>query len=269
MKFDYIDKKDSRNIINNIFVLAFEEEDLPFKTIIVPTGFPSIAYVFGERQKIIHNKEVTDFNELIVSGQFDSNYDLIVDFVSLNLGINLHPTALYKLLNTNVSLLTNKHICLKDTNPDFFKKASKIFIKNKVDVSSFVKEFLNFIDNLELNIDKDVIQIDLAINYILEKEGMIQVVDLLKVVALSQKSLETKFKKIIGLTPGKYTRLIRFTKLMRKYESKEIDLTDLIYMYNYYDHSHFIKDFKLFMSESPKVYFKKDYPLIKAYSKDL
>ena len=30
-----------------------------------------------------------------------------------------------------------------------------------------------------------------------------------------------------------------------------------------------IKDFKHFMSESPKLYFKKDFPLIKAYSKDL
>lgn len=98
---------------------------------------------------------------------------------------------------------------------------------------------------------------------------MLQVTDLLKIVSLSQKSLEVKFKKIIGLTPGKYIRLIRFIKLMRKYENKKIAINDLIYMYNYYDHSHFIKDFKLFMSESPKEYFKKEYPLIKAYSKNL
>ncbi|MDD7915952.1 helix-turn-helix domain-containing protein [Polaribacter sp. MSW5] len=176
---------------------------------------------------------------------------------------------MYKLLKTDISLLTNKHICIEELNKSLNYNASKIFIKHKNNVDGFIKEFIEHIENLDLLIDNDVKNIDLAIDYIFEKEGMLQVLDLLKIIPLSQKSLETKFKKIIGLTPGKYLRLIRFTKLMRKYESKEIDINDLIYMYNYYDHSHFIKDFKLFMSESPKLYFKKEYPLIKAYSKDL
>ncbi|MBR9916006.1 MAG: AraC family transcriptional regulator [Algicola sp.] len=77
--------------------------------------------------------------------------------------------------------------------------------------------------------------------------------------------MENQFKKIVGLTPGKYIRLYRFLKLMRKHESHEIDLNDLILMYNYYDRSHFTKDFKLFMRQSPKTYFKNNNLLLNEY----
>ena len=62
--------------------------------------------------------------------------------------------------------------------------------------------------------------------------------------------------------------MIRFNKLMIKYQSNEIELKDLIYKYNYYDQSHFSKDFKLFMNQSPKFFFKQDFPLLKEYLKD-
>lgn len=269
MKFDYLDERDSRKIINNMFILSFDKSDLPFNTIIVPTGFPSMAYVFGKKQTVTHNKKVTEFNGLIITGQFDSTYNFSVNSIGKNLGINLHPTALYKFLKKDISKLTNKHIPLEEINAELFNMISPLFIRNEKSISNFTKKIIDLIEGFNIEIDQETKHIDGAINYIFEKEGMIQVNDLLNVVPFSQKSLEVKFKKIVGLTPGKYIRLIRFTKLMRKYESNEIELKDLIYMYNYYDHSHFIKDFKHFMSESPKLYFKKDYPLIKAYSKDL
>lgn len=269
MDFKYLDEKDTRGIVNNMFIISFVNNDLPFKTILVPTGFPSIAYIYGKKQKIIHKNEITRFKKLIISGQFDSNYDFSVKYEGTNFGINLHPTALYKILGTDISLFKNKHVNFNSLNKCLSDNFSSIFIKNKDNMNNLIDEIHDFIENLNLFLDKDVKQIDKAINYIFKKEGMIKVIDLLKIVPLSQKSLEIKFKKIIGLTPGKYIRLIRFTKLMRKYESKKISINDLIYMYNYYDHSHFIKDFKLFMSVKPKIYFKKEYPLIKAYSKDL
>ena len=55
---------------------------------------------------------------------------------------------------------------------------------------------------------------------------------------------------------------------MRKYESQEIAIKDLMFMFDYYDRSHFSRDFKLFMNETPKSYFKKDYPLLKAVFKN-
>ena len=55
---------------------------------------------------------------------------------------------------------------------------------------------------------------------------------------------------------------------MRKYASKSVKIKDLIFMYDYYDESHFSKEFKLFMKSSPKEYFKKDNPFLKEYLKE-
>ena len=86
--------------------------------------------------------------------------------------------------------------------------------------------------------------------------------DIVDEILISQKSLEIYFKKIVGLTPGRYIRQFRFLNLMKKHLSKEIDLKDLINKYNYYDSSHFAKDFKLFMNQDLKSFFKQDYTLI-------
>ena len=52
---------------------------------------------------------------------------------------------------------------------------------------------------------------------------------------------------------------------MRSYQSKEINLKDLMYKFNYHDSSHFTRDFRLFMLQTPKDYFKKEYPLLQNY----
>ena len=90
---------------------------------------------------------------------------------------------------------------------------------------------------------------------------------MLQLIPLSSKSFQVKFKKIVGLTPVKYIKLVRFSNLIKKYQHKDIDIKDLIEMHNYYDQSHFIKDFKFFMKQKPKDFFKKEYPLIKKYTK--
>lgn len=265
MEFNYIAINDKNKLAKNLFKLSFETDDTPFNTIIIPVGFTSFAYQFNEGQtSFLGNKEM-QLKGLIITGQCYGAYNYLVNKSGLTYGIELHPTALYKIFNTDISKLTNKHTFLEEINKDLHCEFSKVFLETKNDEKAFTTKINVFLDNLNLFIDSDVIQIDKAIDYIFEKQGMLQVSDLLNLLPFSQKSLETKFKKIIGLTPGKYIRMIRFSELMRKYDSQKIDLNDLIMMYDYYDKSHFLKDFKLFLNQNPKNYFKMEYPLLKKY----
>lgn len=267
MEFKYLNKKDNRDLVKDLFLLKFKKEDLPYKTIVLPLGLPALIYVFNEQTTIVKGIK-KKIKGLTLFGQFYGAYDYLIDIEGTNIGINFKPTSLYKILNRDISLFTNKHILLNEINSELKEKIEPIFIKNKDNIPQFKKEIIQLIDNLSLNINDDVSDIDKAIDLIFEKEGLIQVNDLLEIVPFSQKSLELKFKKIIGLTPGKFIKMIRFNTLMIKYHSKEIDLKDLIQMYNYYDHSHFTKDFKFFIKQSPKDFFNKDYQLIKKYLKE-
>jgi len=72
---------------------------------------------------------------------------------------------------------------------------------------------------------------------------------------ISQKTLETKFKLFIGLTPKNYSRLVRFVFLVKKYKSSKINFTRLAYESNFSDQSHLIKEVRNFTGLNPKTYF--------------
>lgn len=256
MKLTYFDNQSTSPLVEEYYELLCEKECIPFESTILPLGQTHITYIFSETQKsIIRSKEVPLIG-LMVSGQFYKSYQFLSAKEGYSFGMSLHPTALHKILNIDISKLENKHIPLEKVNLDCFQRINPIFqeYKNPIDAIIKLEEFLK---NTSLTINQNTILIDKAIDLIREKEGLLNIENILKEVNLSQKTLETQFKKIVGLTPGKYIRLYRFLKLMKKYNNKELDLQDLIYKYNYYDSSHFNKDFKLFMNDTPTSYFSK------------
>jgi AraC-like DNA-binding protein len=266
MTLTYFDNSKISNLIEEIFELTFSIDDIPFQTTILPLEYTNLTYITGN-QKALYKQIETPLEGLIISGQFFGAYQFLVNSKSRSFGLSFHPTALYKLLNTKITLLENKHLPLKKFHPEFFNQMSPI-LDNYKSSKDVVKKLNLFFANAALTTNNETDNIDKVIDLIRKKDGLLSINDILEDILISQKSLELQFKKIVGLTPGKYIRKFRFLKLMRRFEIQEIDLKDLIYMYNYYDQSHFAKDFKLFMMESPTSYFKKEYPLIKEYLKN-
>lgn len=254
-------------LIEEYYQLSFNEESIPFQTTIVPQGFTHITHLYHGDQKAILNGYEMIIKNTIISGQFFRSYKFECHSEAMSFGISFHPTALYKILNTNISKLDNKHVSLSAFHNEFHEKISAIF-QDFTTAEDLVKRLNLFFNSLELTVNKPTETIDKVIELIRQKEGLLNVNELLEEINMSQKTLETQFKKIVGLTPGKYIRLFRFIKLMKRYENQELEMKDLIYMFDYYDRSHFAKDFKLFMNESPKSYFNKDYPLLKAVFKN-
>lgn len=268
MEFKYLEEDKNHHLIDHFFQLKITEEDLPFTSVILPIGLTSITYIFGENQFGVQGDSKMPLKDLTISGQFYGGYNFVVDNSGYSFGFSLKPTSLYKILNTDISKFTNKHIPLEKLNKNIFDKINPIFLKYKDDTPKLINSIYTIFNTLDCKEHKNLIYMDKAIDFIIEKEGLITVDELLKTVPFSRKSLENHFKKIIGVTPGKYIRQYRFMKLMRKYESKQIDLKDLLYMFNYYDASHFSKDFKLFMLQTPKSYFKNDFSLLSNYLKE-
>lgn len=264
MNLTYFDTKGVEHLVEEYFNLSFNKEDIPFKSKILPIGLTHIFYIETGKQKVIVDTTETPMEGLMVTGQYFRSYIFSTNTITSSIGASLHPTTLYKLLNTDISKLKNKHLPLNAINSSLNDKLVRLFETHKTSNHLFTK-LNDFFLNTSLTINKDTDYIDNVINLIRSKDGLLDIKDIVEQTHVSQKTLETHFKKIVGLTPGKYVRLYRFLKLIRKYESQELKLNDLIYMYDYYDQSHFNKDFKLFMLESPKSYFKKDYPLLKKY----
>ena len=267
MEFKYLEEDDvCHPLITDFYLLEISKDDVPFESKIIPVGETSITYVFCEQPQIAEkNNKIIYYNNLTLSGQFFGSYLLRVFKESVNLGFSLHPTSLYKILNKNVAPFLNNHLPLQDVDPQLHEKLSSIFIDNKNDITGFKKAICSFLDTLPLSKNKYLPTIDNVVNYIIEKDGLVKVSDIVNTFHISQKHLETNFKKIVGLTPKRFIRQQRFVSLMKKYQTGEQKLNDLIYKFEYFDSSHFIKDCNFFLGSSPKVFFKNDYPLIEKY----
>lgn len=266
MKFRYLEENKNHPLINHFYEFIVDEGDLPFESFIIPVSYIIISYTkCNQSNLVIHQNKNLEYNKLSIAGQFYGGYSVKILKENHNIGFALHPTALYKLTKKNISLLTNKYLRLTNVSEELNTNLESIFTEHFSNPEILIRKIKELFNNQTLIDDKYTRQIDKAIKIIFAKKGLVTVSDLLKEVAFSQKSLENWFKKIVGLTPGKYIRQHRFSELMRQYQSNEIEISDLIYQYNYYDTAHFSKDFTLFTGQTMKSFFKNDYPLLKQY----
>jgi AraC-like DNA-binding protein len=92
---------------------------------------------------------------------------------------------------------------------------------------------------------------------------MLSVNELTEVFPYSERSLNRIFNKEVGASPYRFICLVRFNYIIRELEKSEhISLTSLIEQYNYFDQSHFEKDFQKFLGQSIKEYKNDNNPLL-------
>ena len=263
MNLTYFDVKETSHLVEEFYHISYTKEETPLKTTMIPYGVSGLTYIFGKGQKTLNNNVETKLENLVINGQFTNSYDFIVDEPGFSFGINFKPTTLHKITNADLSMFTNKNSSFKILNEQLSTNLEKIFLTYKENKNLLFSKLEELLLTLKLAKNKKIEIVDETIEMIKEEQGLLSVNDLLKKVPFSQKTLENNFKKMVGLTPSKYIRIQRFLNLMKKYENNTIDFKDLIYMYNYYDESHFAKDFKSFTSKLPKDYFTEDFSIMK------
>jgi len=101
-----------------------------------------------------------------------------------------------------------------------------------------------------------------ACQYITQSDGAYSVQELVKLIGFSERQLERKFKKQVGLSPKVLSRIMRFQKfLAMTKEANSLTLTDAAIACGYFDQSHFIRDFTRFSGVSPTTYLTSSHPM--------
>ena len=92
---------------------------------------------------------------------------------------------------------------------------------------------------------------------VIEQAGRVDISNMQQQSNLSVKQFERRFKAIAGFTPKYFARIARFQGVRTKYCSGRFEsLTELAYSCNYYDQSHFIREFKEFSGVQPLHYLR-------------
>jgi len=84
---------------------------------------------------------------------------------------------------------------------------------------------------------------------------------------VSERTVQRKFRERLGITPKMLSRITKVNYLWdRISKSEHIDYQDLVFMGNYFDQTHFIKDFKAITGETPDHFFRRNLKIAKIFS---
>lgn len=225
--------------------------------ILVPEGVVDIIFNYGApyyREAVKDKPENLEYvsNDVIV-GQRDCLFGIKWPKNTQLFAIRVNPVKAYRLLHCSMDKITNKVIDIKETplHPFAINLKQTVFTDFETLVAKADETLADYL--LPASPSEDLI--DAAIKMINNKCGKISVQTLSNNLNTSRRTLERKFKLLIGLTPKFYIRAKRLHYFFcQRHHSK--DTFDSALAAEYYDQSHFIKEFKKFTGETPKTFFE-------------
>ncbi|PBQ31295.1 AraC family transcriptional regulator [Sphingobacteriaceae bacterium] len=94
-----------------------------------------------------------------------------------------------------------------------------------------------------------------AVQTIKLSKGSLPVKILVNTFPISHDAFEKRFRKTTGTSPKHFSSIVRFRHLISNYTAN-VTLTDLAYDSGFFDQNHFIKNFKSFTGETPRIFFQ-------------
>lgn len=231
------------------FVERIHEVDIPRPSTfdenrIIPMGTGTITFMLKGNPRVQCINGIQIVPDHILSGQYYPTFSFDSDVPLLHYGIALTPMATYKLFGISLSDIKNDFIELSEI---IGEEASQV--RQQLLRTHTTEERYRILNNFMLGIvpkTSQITHLEVIIDYIYAKKGILKVADLCQHKNVSRRYLEMKFKKFIGFTPGQFIRQVRFNFTCSKIAEGKMPVNDILTKFGYYDRSHFMKKFKKF-----------------------
>ena len=234
-----------RKYVRYFWILEDDSLDFSQKTFkIMSDGLPGL--IFQESKKAFHDKDNQELPQLFLYGQTTryTEHRAIKSF--RNIGVYFEPTALKSIFGVDANELTNQHISIDElVNTNITDQLSDTTSSNQR-----IELLSSFLIHLAEQRSTESEKVNFATAQLQKGVSLPKIQSELN---LSERSLERYFKQHIGISPNLYARINRFQLALENIRQTQFDkLTDIAYQCNYYDQSHFIREFKEFSGTSPK-----------------
>jgi AraC-like DNA-binding protein len=225
-----------------------------------PTGFCSIVFNNGDTYFLQNKKyERLAVPPAFIAGQSIYSYKLFLHGNISITGIVFKPAGLATFFELPVYEYTEERI---DLNKVFFPSTVNRLLNTLVaeqQTNAKAKLLEDFLLGWYEKNKPQPDYIDAAANLIVEKNGLLHVNELLENIFMSRRNFERRFFKKVGLSPKYYARIRRISHLMNLIAGKKkVDWADIFSQCEFYDQSHFIKDFIEFTGRTPQQYLEEN-----------
>jgi AraC-like DNA-binding protein len=230
-------------------------------SIMETTVLPHLGLVFAIQVsgKVFLKKrnETTLIAPLTVSGQRNTFRTFVYSPNTVTILVSFTETGAHSVFGETVFKLYENAESLENLIGTIKVKE----LLSKLLSTNLTQERIQIIENFlatQLNEKEPDMLILASIKKIHNEKGLCKIGELSSGFGLSMDAFEKRFRKIVGSSPKQFSTVVRLKEVIKQQNNHKL-LTDLVYSFEYYDQSHFIKQFKEFTGQTPKHFFKEPY----------
>ena len=246
-----------QKIVCFFYIMEHQKKDGSLQNLL-PSNTEIMGWQYDGKWRVKFYDKAKNENFLLpdfyTTGQQTLGYNLSVEGESAGImGAALQPGTLWQIFKKPVADFKNSiHLTY-----DIFKAFNANYYLNEYTLAGNethrLEVMIAFYEQLMSAIQwKNDIVFD-VVNFIFKQKGALKVADILEIYRLNEKYLQRNFKKIIGTTASEFIRNVRFANVFTQLSlsEKEQNKEFLAMLYNYYDFSHFQKDYQYYFRNLP------------------
>lgn len=230
-----------------------------------PTGFGYLTY--SRYPPIIHysKRKIKTDKQLFMVNQLDNEQPYFeIKGRFFHIGLELLPTTPYYLFGVTGKAITDDFIMMEEHFPEI----SEPFLRqvDGIENAEIIAKNLEQLIAGQIPFDNHLPYLDKSLEIIYQNGGNVDMTTILNEIDVSERHFRRQFKKIIGISPKQYCKVIQFNAVFEAIQNgQEKKLYDMALKHGYYDHAHFINDFKSVLGQSPQQFLKSEHKFLKSY----
>ncbi|MEO0525777.1 MAG: helix-turn-helix domain-containing protein [Bacteroidota bacterium] len=231
-----------------------ENQEQQYPDLLIPDGYPEIIFILHgsySKRPLSADSQITMVHSSSVIGI--QNRSLLVKRVGKVklFGIKFKPIGFYRLFGEKAVSVVDRTLSLNTFGTSYLLTLEE-YLKNvdawEDSIRSIERTLLAHVSKTPYSEKEDLAQ--QCIDEILDSKGNISLTQLSKKINKGHRQIQRYFKKYVGISPKKFSNLIRFKSVYKKNVLSDTALGHF-FDYGYADQSHFIKDFKTHLGTTP------------------
>jgi len=202
-----------------------------------------ITFVLKGNISIRSKNKIYDSGQVFLNASGTNSFEFKVISDVVLAVISMKPTAFYLYFNINPSEYVGRYISVeKLVGSDLQGLCNALGCSDTYE--AIAGSLFSWVENSCKHTQNVSHIIDHIIDYIHSMNGCLKVQEIASRFCMSRRSLEKYFKKGIGISPAQYAKTCRFASVLTLLEQqKKIHINTIISILEYYDYTHFQKDF--------------------------
>lgn len=243
-------------IVQCYWTLDGAKEETVERQSIVPDGCMEMIFHYGDLYlQFLPDGEAILQPRCFVFGQLSRPLEIQPTGITGIFAVRFKPDGFAPFATVSLSDIKDKAVPMHQ----LFEKDGETLAQSVIE-SNTTSDRIRLVENfLLMKLQQSEVVNELirsTIDAMLESRGKLAIKDISIEKRVSRRSIERRMVATTGLSPKKLSKIIRLQSILKQLiNGKHTSLTALAYDADYYDQSHFIKDFKDITGITPKQFY--------------